>query len=451
MVRAMAGRRPRARNEDLAIVTIAPLPGNPLVFDAVDEVVREFCHFARVPVKDVQPCHLGQAFVRFESEFDRDRMVLESPHPYGGVHYSFEQHNQGRNWRHLNFNQECWLMLMGLPPDFWEDEFIDSAVGSFARIISWEGDPECLTRLLIRARVTDLESIPHFSVFSDGPGPAGQSWTLQCEVLQYEQLGADPPDEEQVPPQPQDGPLLYDFFGLGQHVLAPEPGPRHLANDQEQQDGGDIPANQVNQNLQLGWEEWPAPQQHLPPGNHLLVPLAQDLNEEPLDPMEMIVNPAQVDEQEEEHRIAQPPVQNAQPVLQAPDLQPLPVQLNQVPILPVQMEHEAFPDLQLQEEEEMMDLDELQLQVGLNDQPQQLVANEHLEIADEQFQADAQPYQLEDADAVIVQQNIQLGMVMTLFTHTPAPPEPFPLSPSLTGTPPSKSEMLDGHVVIPKA
>jgi len=37
----------------------------------------------RVQIKDVQPCHLGQAFVRFEHEYDR-RFVIDSPHPYGG-------------------------------------------------------------------------------------------------------------------------------------------------------------------------------------------------------------------------------------------------------------------------------------------------------------------------------------------------------------------------------
>jgi hypothetical protein len=42
MVRAVAARRPRPRNEDLAIITISPLPGNVLHFPMVDKVVREF-------------------------------------------------------------------------------------------------------------------------------------------------------------------------------------------------------------------------------------------------------------------------------------------------------------------------------------------------------------------------------------------------------------------------
>ena len=74
-------------------------------------------------------------------------------------------------------------MLMGLLEDYWEDEFIDTVLRPFARTIRWDTDPDHLTRLIVRARVIDLESIPHFSVFSDGPGYNGQSWTIQCEIL----------------------------------------------------------------------------------------------------------------------------------------------------------------------------------------------------------------------------------------------------------------------------
>jgi hypothetical protein len=116
--------------------------------------------------------------VCFEHEIDRDRFVINSPHTYGGAKFSFARHNQGRNWIRPNFNQECWIMMMGLPEDYWEEEFIDMVLGPFARTVTWTKDPDNLARLLVRARVVDLESIPHFLVFSDGPGFDGQSWTV---------------------------------------------------------------------------------------------------------------------------------------------------------------------------------------------------------------------------------------------------------------------------------
>jgi hypothetical protein len=42
MVRVVALGRPPARNENLAIITISPLPSNPLQFAAVRGVIRDF-------------------------------------------------------------------------------------------------------------------------------------------------------------------------------------------------------------------------------------------------------------------------------------------------------------------------------------------------------------------------------------------------------------------------
>lgn len=110
MVRAMASRRPPATNEDLAIVTIAPLPDNMLNFAVVRQVLNEFIVDVRgIAIKDIQPCHLGQAYVRFERPIDRDDFIRNGPHPYQNVHFTFTKHNEGRNWRKASFNTDCCL------------------------------------------------------------------------------------------------------------------------------------------------------------------------------------------------------------------------------------------------------------------------------------------------------------------------------------------------------
>ena len=54
MVRAMAPVRPLAKNEDLGIVTLNPLPGNALNFAAVRAVIRDFLRFEkRVSFRDI--------------------------------------------------------------------------------------------------------------------------------------------------------------------------------------------------------------------------------------------------------------------------------------------------------------------------------------------------------------------------------------------------------------
>lgn len=90
MVRAVAPVRPPARNEDLAIVTFEPLPGNPMHFGAVRGVIRDFLRDEmRVPFEDIQPSNLGQALVRLTHTYHRDVLVRDSPHVYDNVTVTF--------------------------------------------------------------------------------------------------------------------------------------------------------------------------------------------------------------------------------------------------------------------------------------------------------------------------------------------------------------------------
>jgi hypothetical protein len=123
----------------------------------------------------------------------------------------FVRHNQGRNWRALNFNRECWLMLLGFPLDHCNHSSIQNAIASFGRVILWENDRGFLARLLVKARVTDLEDVPHFIVISESFGFHGQSWTVQCEILEQQFLGGLPAHEDPIPVMDEDGhPPAFD-------------------------------------------------------------------------------------------------------------------------------------------------------------------------------------------------------------------------------------------------
>jgi hypothetical protein len=133
--------RPRAKNPDLAIVTIDPVPQHQVTFEAIRGAVSNFLtNEMRVAFMDIQPTHLGQVFVRFRCAYDRNQLIQLGPIPFGNVTLTFVEHNKGRNWRDFNFNRECWLMLLGFPPDFREDEYIVNTISSFGMVISWVDD-----------------------------------------------------------------------------------------------------------------------------------------------------------------------------------------------------------------------------------------------------------------------------------------------------------------------
>jgi hypothetical protein len=196
MARAVMRLAPQV-HEDYAIVSIDPIPANPLRFHTVWEVVEEFLKdHMHVGKRDVQPKHLEQALVRFENIFDRDLLINNSHHPYDGFNFHVVRQNVARNWRVVQFNQECWLMLLGFLLDYWNNYSIQSALASFSRMPMWENDRDHLARLMVRACVSDLRELPYFLVLTESEGFQGESWTVQVGKVEQEMFGALLADED---------------------------------------------------------------------------------------------------------------------------------------------------------------------------------------------------------------------------------------------------------------
>jgi hypothetical protein len=102
------------------------------------------------------------------------------------------------------------------PLDFWNIDNIQTVLAPFVRMLMWENDRDHLTRLMVRARVTDLWDVPQFLVVTEAEGFLGGSWTVQVEIVEHEMLGGFPADEDPVPEQQVPGnPTPFDVFGLG--------------------------------------------------------------------------------------------------------------------------------------------------------------------------------------------------------------------------------------------
>lgn len=215
--------RPRPKHQNLAIVSINPMPEHQVTFHAIRDVVTDYLNNVQhVEFTNIQPTHLGQAYIRFRNVYDKDRLIQKSPLQFGDITISFVDHNKGRNLCAVNFNRECWLLLLGFLPDYREDQYVVNSISPFDHVMSWVDDENHMSRLLVRARVIDYESIPQFIVMTEGEGFQGESWTIQCEILQGNLLGGLPQDEDPAPGPdafPPGGP--YDYFGFGQPGNAP--------------------------------------------------------------------------------------------------------------------------------------------------------------------------------------------------------------------------------------
>ncbi|KAJ1277065.1 hypothetical protein BS78_05G265400 [Paspalum vaginatum] len=288
-------RRPQPRHENIAIVTVDPLPGNPMHFHAVHDVLREFLvDFRRLEVIDIQPTHLGQAYVRFRFQHDCENLILSSPHAFGDVNVSFAKHNRGRNWKSVQFNRDCWLMLMGFPLDYWEQDYLDQAFSPFGHVLKWENDRSRLARLIVKARVIDLESAPQFLIISDADAFQGESWTVQCEIIQNNLLGGLPPDEDPMPDLPLDPHAPFNYYGLGQPGNGPmfaQQGQQGLQGEHMAAHGGNANQDAVNNDQQENpeWDPWP---EELPAQPNVV----PDLNQNPVEEIEEVINMAEEEE-----------------------------------------------------------------------------------------------------------------------------------------------------------
>lgn len=125
------------------------------------------------------------------------------------------------------------------------------------------------------------------------------------------------------------------------------------------------------------------------------------------------------------------------------------VQLVQEPILLIQgvQENVQYPELQLQDEEELMDLDELHEQQPLNVDQNQMEAEGDLDVLANQHQLQAQQQQHGEMGAALARENIQIGMVRTFFSSPTELPNISKLV-TICLSPPVISDRRDNECVL---
>jgi hypothetical protein len=212
-------------------------------------VVEDFLrNHVEIGFRSMQPTPLGQAYVRFNYMHERDHLIHNSPHLFSNGTISFIPHNRAWNNRSAMMTHEVWIMMLGLNLDLWTQPLVDKAVSSFGRLLIWEEDHHNQARAMVKVRVAALDEIPWFFVFTDGVGFESDSWTVQCEILQTDILGAAPQDEDFAPDDDDFDPNHFAYNGFGQlGPGAPQPPPPE-----------DPPA-QPNPEFQnaVGWGLWP--------------------------------------------------------------------------------------------------------------------------------------------------------------------------------------------------
>ncbi|KAF8662852.1 hypothetical protein HU200_055432 [Digitaria exilis] len=156
-----------------------------------------------VHLAEVQPCPIGDAFVRFHSPVERERFLDQSLQFSPHYQLRFFKHDEGMNARFQDMDREAWLMLMSFPEDARSNSTIAKAVAGFGLLRYWH-DTNNRAQIVVKVNLKDDAAIPHGVLVSPGLPPRTRSW--MCPVFVLKRKGVTMlADEEPTPPN---GPLF---------------------------------------------------------------------------------------------------------------------------------------------------------------------------------------------------------------------------------------------------
>jgi hypothetical protein len=78
---------------------------------------------------------------------------------------------------------------------------------------------------MVKVRISGLDEIPWFFVFTEGDTPNFDSWLVQIEIIQATMIGNAAQDEDFPPNDANFDPNNFHFHGFGQPRNGPPPPP----------------------------------------------------------------------------------------------------------------------------------------------------------------------------------------------------------------------------------
>ena len=191
----------------------------------------------------------------------RSALVNHAPWPLGLDHNGqeifvrFINHDDGEGYRALQGHRTGWLMFLGVPLDYRNEEILSEVVGTFGQFHYWNHEDDRLVRSLVYASFPDNLLVPRDVVFRKFANVGGVvvSWTASCSILTATFAEQLPRDEDVMPvdgnPHPMPGHLQP-----AENFWAVPPYPALGWNDIPQPDDP-----QQQQPQQDGWGAWNEP------------------------------------------------------------------------------------------------------------------------------------------------------------------------------------------------
>lgn len=180
-------------NEDMAIVKLEPADEDHDFGSLSNQLRKFFSELHQVRVAEIQPCAVGDAYVRFTSPLDRERF-LGPISPFGRYSLSMYKHDGLLNARSFDLNRQVLVMLVAFPEYLRNDAVIARAVSTFGIMVNWH-DIENLARVVVKVYLKDGAKIPDLVKVNVVLPPKGRSWMVPVFVLNKNEVAEIPAQE----------------------------------------------------------------------------------------------------------------------------------------------------------------------------------------------------------------------------------------------------------------
>lgn len=202
--------------DEWAIATLDP-GITPEEFHGANAMITTFLEARGWRISYTSRCGMGSVLIQFTTACSRDTAISQSPFQIGDTTLRISRHDRGLNYHSITFTHDVWLLLMNYPLECWEVGVISHTVSPFGRFLIWNKDPRDKTRIVVKIRAYNVDTLPVSIVVLHNLDDVGygDSWTCPTYILSREIIGQQGDDEDPLPPNggnPHPMPHVHDGF-----------------------------------------------------------------------------------------------------------------------------------------------------------------------------------------------------------------------------------------------
>jgi hypothetical protein len=189
---------PPKRHESWARSQVDPRPEGENIDQVLNEVHNHIQQNLYWEVVSFAESAVGIGLFRMHDSITRDLLVAQPALNIShGRTLTFVRHDEGANFRSTVYTCLSWIMLLDLPMDYRNKEFLHEAFAKFGKMHGWiREDPE-IACTLVRCAYTSIGDIPRSLVIREPQRYGGTviSWTIPVYILSSEPADVLPGDE----------------------------------------------------------------------------------------------------------------------------------------------------------------------------------------------------------------------------------------------------------------